>query len=274
MGIASLAGGSAPGFLKDGLARSILCRESHGRFHRATSGSDCADSRCWPEGDKRSHRQGRRSGLSADSKFDVNHELQVKQAQFENALAESLGLSALATVAPEKEPSGPFARFFGYPASFQVAIPGQEFWVKVHATNPTSVPVNLGSVVLETPQGEQWTIDPATQSGGTLAGNQSRIAIHRPRSPKRRIHRTVLHAAERRAALLRHHRAEISQSASSSLSDRRQTALYFRRRSLRNLASGPVGQSCERRRHGVRATRPRARHFCFHCASSGNRAPR
>ena len=125
------------------------------------------------------------SDLSADCKFDVTHELQVKQAQFGNALAESLGLSALVTVAPEKGPSGPFARFFGYPESFQVAIPGQEFWVKVHATNPTSVPVNLESVTLETPPREQWTIDPATQSGGRLAGNQSkdlRFTVHVPQN--------------------------------------------------------------------------------------------
>ena len=36
------------------------------------------------------------SDLTADSKYDVTHELRVKQAQFENALAESLGISLLA----------------------------------------------------------------------------------------------------------------------------------------------------------------------------------
>src|SRR5260370_9196806 len=121
------------------------------------------------------------SALSADSKYDVTHELEIKQAQFENALAESVGISVLATVAPEKEPTGPFARFFRNPETFQVAIPGQEFWVKVHATNPTDVPVQLESVALETPQSESWTIDPAKQSRGTLTGNQStdvRFTVH------------------------------------------------------------------------------------------------
>ena len=113
------------------------------------------------------------SDLSADAKYDVTHELKIKQAQFENALAESLGISVLATLAPEKEPTGPFARFFRNPATFRVAIPGQEFWVKVHATNPTGTSVQLESVVLETPSGESWDVDPAKQAGSTLKGNQS-----------------------------------------------------------------------------------------------------
>ena len=123
------------------------------------------------------------SDLTADSKYDVTHELRVKQTQFENALAESLGISVLATVAPEKEPTGPFARFLRNPPTFQVAIPGQEFWVKIHATNPTNLPVELQSAVLDSPADEQWSIDPATQTGSTLRGNQSvdlRFAVHAP----------------------------------------------------------------------------------------------
>jgi LmbE family N-acetylglucosaminyl deacetylase len=123
------------------------------------------------------------SRLSSDSKYDLTHELKIKQAQFGNALAESLGLSALVTVAPDKEPTGPFARFFGNPPSFQIAIPGQEFWVKVHAMNPTSSPVQLESVTLDTPQGEEWKVDPANQTGGTLKGNEAkdlRFTVHVP----------------------------------------------------------------------------------------------
>ena len=125
------------------------------------------------------------SNLKQESKYDVNHELQVKRIQFENSLAESLGLSVLATVTPEKEPTGPFARFFRNPETFQAAIPGQTFWVKVHTTNPTNFPVQLEAVALGTPQGEAWSIDPATQSGGTLKGNQSadlRFTVHVPAS--------------------------------------------------------------------------------------------
>ncbi|HKN33866.1 MAG TPA: PIG-L family deacetylase [Terriglobales bacterium] len=113
------------------------------------------------------------SDLSADSKYDVTHELKIKRTQFENALAESLGISVLATVAPEKDPTGPFARFFRNPETLRVAIPGQEFWVKVHATNPTDIPVRLESIVLVAPQNESWAVEPAKQTGGDLKGNQS-----------------------------------------------------------------------------------------------------
>ena len=121
--------------------------------------------------------------MSDDSKYDITHELKVKKGQFENALAESLGISVLVTVAPEKEPTGPFARFFRNEPSFQVAIPGQKFWVKVHTTSPTDLPVEVQSAMVETPKGEQWSIDPGTQAGGTLKGNQSadlRFTVNAP----------------------------------------------------------------------------------------------
>ncbi len=182
MGIASLAQGGDAAFLKDGLSQiNSLVEKAMNDFsaqHPEVIASTLA------AGLKATNvliAKVAASNLTADSKYDVTYELKVKQAQFGNALAESLGLSALATLAPEKEPTGPFARFFRNPPTFQVAIPGQEFWVKVHATNPTNLPVQLESVVLRAPQGEQWSIDPAKQSGGTLKGNQSmdvRFTVH------------------------------------------------------------------------------------------------
>jgi LmbE family N-acetylglucosaminyl deacetylase len=181
-GIASLAQGGDNAFLKDGLNHlNALVEKAIKDFspqHPEASASTLS------EGLKLTNdliEKISNSYLTADSKYDVTHELKIKSAQFDKALAQSLGLSVLATVAPEKEPTGPFARFFRNPETFQVAIPGQEFWVKVHTTNPTNVPVQLESVVLETPQGESWTIDPAKQSGGTLKDNQSldaRFKVH------------------------------------------------------------------------------------------------
>ena len=114
------------------------------------------------------------SNLSSESKFDVTHELNVKQSQFGNALAESLGLSVLANVTSEKEPSGPFARFFGNLPTFTVAIPGQTFWVKVHTTSPTKAEVHLKNVTLDTPAHEKWTIEPADQPETVLQGNMAK----------------------------------------------------------------------------------------------------
>lgn len=182
MGIASLVQGGNTEFLKEGLnqVNSFVEKaiEGFSAQHPEAVAPDLA------EGLKTTRNLIEKvsaSDLGADSKYDVTHELQIKRTQFENALAESLGISVLATVAPEKEPTGPFARFFQNPETFQIAIPGQEFWVKVHTTNPTAVPVQLESVALQAPPGESWTIDPASQAGGTLKGNQSadvRFTVH------------------------------------------------------------------------------------------------
>src|SRR5579863_2499704 len=173
-GIASLAQGGDSSFLKADLSQiTSLVDKAMNDFsaqHPEAIASTLA------EGLKQTNELIEKvadSNLTADSKYDVTHELKVKQAQFENALAESLGISVMATVVPEKEATGPFARFFRNQPTFQVAIPGQEFWVSIHATNPTSLPVELQSAVLEAPANEDWSIDPATQTGGTLKGNQS-----------------------------------------------------------------------------------------------------
>jgi LmbE family N-acetylglucosaminyl deacetylase len=175
MGIASLAEGGDSAFLKDGLGQINSLVDKAIVNYSANNPEAIASTLA--AGLKATNElvdKVNSSSLSSDSKYDITHELKVKQSQFANALAESLGLSALVTVAPEKEPTGPYAHFFGNPDTFQVAIPGQVFWVKVHTTSPTNTPVQLESVTLDTPQGEQWKIDPASQPGGTLQGNQSK----------------------------------------------------------------------------------------------------
>ena len=182
LGIASLAQGGDAAFLKDGLSRiNSLVEKAANDFSAQHPEAIASTLAAGLKATSDLIERTAGSGLNADSKYDVTYELKTKKAQFENALAESLGLSVLATVAPEKEPTGPFARFFRNAPTFQVAIPGQEFWVKVHTTNPTNAAVQLESVALEPPQDEQWTIDPATQSGSTLKGNQSsdlRFKVH------------------------------------------------------------------------------------------------
>jgi len=182
MGIASLAQGGDDSFLKDGLVQINTLVEKAMKDFSAEHPEAIASTLA--EGLKATNEligKVTNSNLSDDSKYDVVHELKIKRAQFDNALAESLGISVLATVAPEKEPTGPFARFFRNPPTFQVAIPGQEFWVNIHTMNPTNLPVQLEGAELKGPEGEQWTFDPATQSGGTLKGNQSkdlRFTVH------------------------------------------------------------------------------------------------
>ncbi|MGB7022886.1 MAG: PIG-L family deacetylase, partial [Candidatus Acidiferrales bacterium] len=119
-GIASLAPGDDSSFLKADLSRiNSLVDKAMNDFsaqHPETIASTLA------AGLKQTNELIKKvagSDLTADSKYDVTHELKVKQAQFENALAESLGISVVATVVPEQEPTGPFARFFRNQPTFQ-----------------------------------------------------------------------------------------------------------------------------------------------------------
>lgn len=114
------------------------------------------------------------SGLSEQSRYNVLHELRVKQAQFNNAVAEALGLSVLATVAPEREATGFFARFMGLQESFQVAIPGQHFQVNVRVANQSSAPLQVSSVDLKASDTEPWTMAAQPGGAGELPGSQAR----------------------------------------------------------------------------------------------------
>lgn len=88
------------------------------------------------------------SGLSAQEKYDLLHELKVKRVQFNDALVEALGLSVRALVAPTRAATGPFARFMDAGDTFVTAVPGQTFSVQVHVVNGSGVPVTARAVSL------------------------------------------------------------------------------------------------------------------------------
>lgn len=90
--------------------------------------------------------QVNKSNLSDESKYDIRHELEIKRAQFNNALAEALGLSVAAAVAPEKEPDARMAMFLGDPQTYRLAIPSQTVYAKVHVVNSSPTPVKLDQV--------------------------------------------------------------------------------------------------------------------------------
>jgi LmbE family N-acetylglucosaminyl deacetylase len=175
-GIASLAEGGSSAFLQEGLARiNSLVEKATQNFsveHPETIAPLLA------EGLKATNalvEQVRVSNLSAESKYNVNYELAVKQQQFQEALAQALGFSMQATIAPEHEPTGLFALFMGTPESFQIAIPGQRFWVKVHAAVQSPETVELTKIELATPPGESWAVEPeGGNSSGALGNNQPR----------------------------------------------------------------------------------------------------
>src|SRR6202795_1252629 len=103
-------------------------------------------------------QQVKGSQLSEEDKYNITFELDVKKAQFNNALAQSLGLSVAAILAPDQEPNPLYALFMGNPETTRVLIPGQKFGVKVHAVSQSSAPVTLQGVKVEARDGKDWAI--------------------------------------------------------------------------------------------------------------------
>jgi LmbE family N-acetylglucosaminyl deacetylase len=105
------------------------------------------------------------SSLPADTKYNMTHELTLKQQQFNDAIGQSLGLSLLATVVAGGRggQGGPFADASGNPSP-QTVIPGQKFAVNVHVANQNGQPVELASAKLISHAGDGWTFGPAPDS--------------------------------------------------------------------------------------------------------------
>ncbi|HTA68627.1 MAG TPA: hypothetical protein VK776_10130, partial [Bryobacteraceae bacterium] len=120
-----------------------------------------------------------RSDLSEDAKYDITHELNIKRAQFNDALAEALGIAVRATVAPATEPDSRVAMIAGDPDTFRIAIPGQTFGVKVQIVNQSSVPVSLYRVSLKPAEAKWWSISDSKPAGGDLAPTQLTTATFR-----------------------------------------------------------------------------------------------
>lgn len=151
-GIASLAGDQEHGFLTEGLNTINGLVEQ--AMHSYSAGDPSAIAPMLADGMTATDRlidQVKSSNLSEDAKYNVLHELNVKHAQFNDALALALGLSMEANVTNQKVANPPPARGFGRgnQPNFQMAIPGQEFRVLVHVANNSSAPVAVDDVALD-----------------------------------------------------------------------------------------------------------------------------
>ncbi len=158
-GIASLASGGDSRFVKEGLARLAECIETASGHYRPGEPGGIAP--LLAEGLDRTRKlleQVRASDLSEPGKGDIAFELERKTEQFEQALTLALGLSFQATVAPDKEPSGPFRAFAGTPVTFTIAIPGQHFTIQSHLLNGGPEPVKVSSLAVSCSDGKDWKI--------------------------------------------------------------------------------------------------------------------
>ena len=176
-GIADLAGSQEHGFLTAGLKKLNSLVELAIRNYSATDPSGIAPTLA--QGlDLTNHlaEQVSSSSLSDDAKYNVLHELKVKQTQFNDALALALGLTVDANVTPEHPPTGPFARFFGDRPTFQMAIPGQQFPVRVHIADSGPLPVQIANVSLQFEGEEGSSASPDGATSGALPGDSVRDA--------------------------------------------------------------------------------------------------
>lgn len=116
------------------------------------------------------------SSLPDEARYNILHELGVKQRQFNRALADALGLSVTAVVSPKTSPP-PGAFFHGGAATFRTATPGQHFRVRVHVANQDSGTVQVQAVVLTTDPDHDWTLtEDSSATTGALDAGQARDA--------------------------------------------------------------------------------------------------
>ena len=123
-------------------------------------------------------------GLAVNEKYNILHELRIKQAQFNNAIVESLGIAMRAFVQSAQPVNPMYALFMGDPDTFRFAIPGQSFGVGVTLANQAPDRLTVSRVYLAAPPGKQnwWRIDGAKPAQGTIAAGETLNAQFRVRA--------------------------------------------------------------------------------------------
>jgi LmbE family N-acetylglucosaminyl deacetylase len=156
MGMASLAASSPASqtaFLREGLGKiSGLVEQAVGAYAIAAPEKTAPFLREGMQATDALIAEVEKSGLTAQEKYDLLHELRVKRVQFNDALVEALGLKLRAQVAPAQEATGPFARFGDGNDTFVTAVPGQSFAVQVQV-NGSNVPVKVTDCGFESAAG-------------------------------------------------------------------------------------------------------------------------
>jgi LmbE family N-acetylglucosaminyl deacetylase len=168
-GIATLSTGGDTKFLIEGLKKLSLCVESAAAHFRADNpGGIAPDLASGLKLTRELTEAVKTSKLSEPGKSDIAFELEQKAQQFEVALPLALNLSFLAMVAPDKEPTGPFAAFGGSQSTFTTAIPGQKFGVKTQFLNGGSEQVKVAGVSIEPSDDKLWKIVAETAPSQTM----------------------------------------------------------------------------------------------------------
>jgi LmbE family N-acetylglucosaminyl deacetylase len=124
------------------------------------------------------------SDLSKEEKYNLHHELSVKEAQFNSAIVEALGVTLTAVVAPANPDRGRSGFATEPQDTFTTAVPGQSFGVTAYLTNPSALPIEIKSVALRPTSKGDWHITTTTPIRGALQGNQRQTADFRLTVPE------------------------------------------------------------------------------------------
>ena len=129
------------------------------------------------------------SALNADDKANVVHELNIKLAQFNTALAESLGLEVNALVMPRTATGVNFGPPTVPDDTITAVTPGSEIDVRVHVTaapfwGPSAEGLQLARTWLDQPDGSAWEITRIGAPGLDAVSSNSGDAIFRVYVPR------------------------------------------------------------------------------------------
>ena len=102
------------------------------------------------------------SKLPPDAMYNMQHELGIKERQFDQALGEALGVSVLATVTNGKDGgrSGPFGDLSSQAGTFQTVVAGQRFFLNVHVADQGSQPISLVRTEVVSHAAGSWKVEP------------------------------------------------------------------------------------------------------------------
>ena len=125
------------------------------------------------------------SNLPDDAKYNMQHELEVKERQFNDALGDALGVSLLANLVNSNASmiSGQMGTMAAETGTSQTVIPGESFQVNVHLANQGKQPITALKTQLISHAGAHWTITPQGSIEGSIKPGDARnlaIAIIAP----------------------------------------------------------------------------------------------
>jgi LmbE family N-acetylglucosaminyl deacetylase len=116
------------------------------------------------------------STLSPEEKYNINHELAVKEAQFNSAIIEALGVTLNAVVSPANPDRGRSGFATDPQDTFTTAVPGQSFGVTAYLTNPSTTPIQVQSVSVHSTGAGDWHIAYTADVKGSDQANQRQTA--------------------------------------------------------------------------------------------------